>query len=139
MIIDFFKAKEEKEKQKPQGYLGFLKRKAEHERLEKLVEDINGIVSTGSKELLRINSECIKNLKYFWLLIGFIEIMLFIPLLKVSNDPAMFWVLVGGMILFLAGAIAMPIFLNHERKEIIEHSKPIVLPKTEYPPYYSKH
>ena len=139
MIINFFEAKDKIESRKPQGYLGFLKRKADHERLERLVEDVNNIVADGSRELLEINDESRKNTKYFWLLVGFIEIIFFIFLLKTPNDPAVFWIFIFFMVLFLAGAIVTPILLKRERQEIIEHSQPIVLPKTEYPPYYSKH
>lgn len=138
MIIDFFKAKEKIESKKPQGYWGFLKRKREHERLEELTENINEIISSGSKELLKLNRSSRKNMKYMWLIILYIEAIFFFSFLQIKNDSVSTTIIVLAMIFFLVAGVGLHVFLRYEYKDILRHSQPLVLPKTDKPPYYSK-
>lgn len=138
MLIDFQKAKEKKQKGRPQGYLGFLRRKMEHERLEEFANNFNNIISTGSKELIRLNKSSRKNMKYLWLLLLFFEAIFFFNLHKVKGDPVSTGIIIFAMIFFVAVGVVAHVFLKHEYKGIIKHSQPFVFPKTDKPPYYSK-
>lgn len=113
MIIDFFRAKREKE----------LKKLSDREKL--LVNNVNNLLADSKIRLLELNNKSRKNIKWFCSVVLYLEVILYLTLKSLNITSLMAIIIIIFMVLFALSPFVIMLFLAKEKKEIIDIHKGI--------------